>query len=132
MARPLKMFMRGKKITMLQELLQRMGHPMQDKPGQFGSSTRDGVKNFQRQHGLKPTGSADNDLLSMMQQGPLAKNAKCEPADNNKGSLQSPANQQQLDALTRLLISKGIFTEEEFHQELLRPQPLRVTQSPLV
>jgi len=131
MARPLKMFMRGKRITMLQEILRRMGYPMLDQTGQFGASTRDAVKGFQRQHDLKATGMVDDELLQLMQQGPLTSSSKSEPSASETTNTASPANQQQLDALIRLLMEKGIITEDELNKEINRPQVLRV-QTPLL
>jgi len=132
MSRPLKMFMRGKRITMLQEILRRMGYPMHDQSGQFGASTRDGVKAFQRQHDLKPTGSVDAELLSMMQQGSGAKPSTNETAPIEETPIKMPANQQQLDALILLLIDKDIITEEELNTQISRPKPIQITQAPLV
>jgi len=132
MSRPLKMFMRGKRITMLQESLKRMGYPMEDQPGLFGAFTRDAVKAYQKQHTLKPTGIVDDDLLQMMQQGPLATGSKAEPADKELISSLASVNQRQLDALIQLLIHKELITEAELQQQISRPQTLRVTQLPLV
>ncbi len=132
MSRPLKMFMRGKRITMLQESLSRAGYPMEDQPGLFGAFTRDAVKAYQKQHALKPTGIVDDDLLQMMQQGPLATSSKANSTDNHSISSANPVNQHQLDALIQLLIHKKLITEDELHQLMSRPQTLRVTQQPLV
>jgi len=134
MSRPLKMFMRGKRITMLQEILQRMGYPMHDQTGLFGASTRDAIKDVQKQHGLKPSGSVDDDLLKLLQQGPLSTvttNSDTNPT-HSKDSSPIVCNQQQLDALTNLLIKKGIITKAELDQHIAQPKPLRVTQPPLV
>lgn len=132
MEHKLKMFKRGKGVTMLQELLQRMGYPMQDRPGLFGVSTRDAVKDFQSKKGLKSTGIVDDELLALMRQNFGA------PMSSKKGKSRAastpalnPVNQEQLDALIRLLIRKGVFTEEELQREISGPQPLRVTQPPL-
>ncbi|RLL51264.1 peptidoglycan-binding protein [Mariprofundus sp. EBB-1] len=131
MARPLKIFMRGKRITMLQEILRRMGYPMLDQAGQFGASTRDAVKDYQRQHDFKATGIVDDALLSLMQQGPLASSAKAKPSDSETAPTAPPVNQIQLDALIHLLVDKGIITEEELNKEIERPQTLRL-QPPLL
>jgi len=132
MEHKLKMFKRGKGVTMLQELLQRMGYSMHDRPGLFGVSTRDAVKDFQSKKGLKSTGTVDDELLALMRQNFGA------PVTSKKGKSKSastpalnPVNQEQLDGLIRLLINKGIFTEDELQREIGRPQPLRVTQPPL-
>jgi len=132
MARPLKMFMRGKRISMLQELLGRMGYPMNDQPGLFGASTRDAVKDVQTQRGLKPTGHADDELLQLMQLGQTSPPAKEKSSvQTTPSSTQNPVNQQQLDALIRLLIHKGLIDETELQIEMKRVQPKRVTQPPL-
>ena len=132
MNKKLKMFMRGKGVSMLQELLQRMGYPMHDQPGLFGVATRAAVKDFQSKKGLKATGDADEALLDLMRQNFAApatdKKAKAKPAQT---PALMPASQMQLDAITRLLISKGIFSEEELAKALSRPQPVRITQPPL-
>jgi len=131
MARPMKIFMRGKKITILQGILRRMGYPMLDQSGQFGASTRDAVKAFQKQHDFKATGMVDDELLSLMQQGPLSTGSKAEPSSNELAPTLNPVNQTQLDALIRLLVDKGLITDEELKNETDRPQPLRL-QSPLL
>ncbi|MBL4775601.1 MAG: peptidoglycan-binding protein [Mariprofundus sp.] len=132
MARPLKIFMRGKRISMLQDILRRMGYAMHDQAGQFGASTRDAVKAFQRQRDLKPTGSVDDALLILMQQGSCPENSKSEPPKlESPQTTSSLSNQTQLDALIELLINKGIINEDELKQRT-RPQPMRVTQKPLV
>lgn len=126
------MFMRGKGVSMLQELLQRMGYPIKDKPGLFGVSTRDAVKDFQSKKGVKATGLVDEELLDQMRQnfgGQLdTKKTKVASTDS---SITNPVNQKQLDAVIRLLIDKGIFSEDELKREMVSPQPLRVTQTPL-
>lgn len=128
MSRPLKMFMRGKSVTMLQELLRRMGYPMQDQPGLFGVHTRDAVKDYQKQRGLKVTGTVDAELLQQMQQGHVAPAAGSEKTKNTAAD---PAERKRVDALIRLLIRKGVITEEELQAEIKRPAPLSVTQPPL-
>lgn len=133
MARPLKIYMRGKRIAMLQELLRRMGHPIQDKNGQFGASTRDAVKAFQRQYDLKATGMVDDELLSLMQQGPLAQASKTEKSSGHvTDKAISSIDQDQLDALIQLLINKGIITEQELQAEILRPKAVSITPKTLL
>ncbi|MDQ6969951.1 MAG: peptidoglycan-binding domain-containing protein [Mariprofundus sp.] len=133
MARPLKMFMRGKRITMLQEILHRMGYPMHDQAGLFAASTRDGIKAFQKQQGLKVTGTVDDDLFTLLQQGsqPSKQKTASDPAQADTAE-HKPCNQQQFDALIQLLVSKNIITEAELHQLMAQPQALRVTQPALV
>jgi len=134
MARPMKIFMRGKRITMLQELLQRMGYPIHDKPGQFGTSTRDAVKAVQGQYGLKPTGIVDDTLLQRMQQGmpapAIAEEAPLKAPDSDNHNPQQPDT--QTEALIRLLIRKGVFTENELLDEMARLQRRQITEPPLV
>jgi len=128
------MFMRGKRVTMLQEILQRMGYPMHDQTGLFGASTRDGIKDFQKRQALKASGIVDDDLFKLLQQGPLSTSSASKgttPADTTDPS-PIACNQQQLDALTAVLIDKGIISQSELDQQISRPKPLRVTQSPLV
>jgi len=126
------MFKRGKGVSMLQELLQGMGYPMQDRPGLFGVSTRDAVKDFQSKKGLKATGVVDDDLLALMRQsfggGDTSKRSR---AKSTSTPDLNPVNQEQLNALIRLLIKKELFTEEDLQREICGPQPLRVTQPPL-
>ena len=134
MARPMKIFMRGKRITMLQELLRRMGYPVHDKPGQFGTSTRDAVKAVQSQYDMKPTGVVDDALLQRMQHGQPAAAISEEdvlkaPDPDNEDPLQSDV---RLEALVRLLIRKGVLTENELHDEIVRVQVKQITEPPLI
>jgi len=135
MARPLKMFMRGKSVSALQELLRGMGYSVEDRPSMFGSSTRDAVKGFQRQRGLKATGQVDDELLQMMQQGKGVSSAHSK-ATVNKTATSDVApiavNQQQLDALIRLLVRKDVLTEQELKDEMKRAQPVSVMQPALL
>ncbi|MES0371883.1 MAG: peptidoglycan-binding domain-containing protein [Mariprofundaceae bacterium] len=130
MPRPLKMFMRGKRVTMLQELLHRIGHSINDQPGLFGATTRDAVKDFQKQREIKVTGQVDDDLMQLIQGGQTVPTSKEKPS-SEKITASTPVNQQQLDALIRLLIRKELMTEKELQTEMKRPQPVRVTQPPL-
>ena len=130
MSRPLKIFMRGKRITMLQEILRRMGYPMDDQPGLFGTFTRDAVKDFQKQRDMKVTGQVDEELMQVMQQGQVASANKGKTSPKT-ASMPNPVNQQQLDALIRLMIQKGLIEKDELEAEIKRPQPVRVTQPPL-
>lgn len=133
MNKKLKMFMRGKGVSMLQELLQRMGYPMNDQPGMFGVSTRDAVKDFQSKKGLKATGTVDEALLNMIRQNfVIQADTKKASSESAKPPAPMPTQQKQLEAITRLLIKKGIFSEDELRDEMSRPQPVRITQPPLV
>jgi N-acetylmuramoyl-L-alanine amidase len=134
MARPLKMFMRGKSVRTLQELLKRLGYPMDDQPGIFGASTRDAVKNFQSQKDLKATGIVDDELISLMRQGHNVSDieaiAKPNAARKSAPSPQS-VDEQKLDALIRLLISKEIISEEELQAEMKRVPSKKAAALPL-
>ena len=134
MARPMKIFMRGERITMLQELLQRMGYPMHDKTGQFGTFTRDAVKAVQGQFKLKPTGIVDDALLQLMQQGQPAPAITEEPVlktPESDSDSRQPSD-RQTEALIRLLIRKGVFTEKELQHEMRRTQAKQITEPPLI
>ena len=119
MARALKIFMRGKSITQLQEVLRRMGYDINDQRALFGTNTRDAVKSFQKQQGLKPTGIVDDALLKQMQGGaPAAAEDKTEVSATSL-----PTNQAELDALVRLLIQKEVFTQDEWNKEKKKVVP---------
>ena len=120
MARPLKMFMRGKSITQLQEVLRRMGYDIKDQKALFGVDTRDAVKSFQKQQGLKPSGHVDEALMKQMQGG--AAPAGHEPEDKVKVKA-LPTNQAELDALVRLLIQQKVFTQDEWDKEKKKVVP---------
>ncbi len=119
MARALKIFMRGKSITQLQSVLQRMGYEIKDQKALFGVDTRDAVKSFQKQQGLKPTGIVDEALMKQMSGGAPA------PSEDEKPSKSKmmPTNQKELDALVRLLITKGVFSQEEWDKEKKKVTP---------
>jgi len=123
MARVLKVFMRGKSVGLLQEVLRRMGYDIADQKNLFGTNTREAVKSFQKQQGLKSTGVVDEALMQQMQGGALA------PAENkieDKAGLKPtslPTNQVELDALVRLLIKKEVFSQEEWDTEKKKGVP---------
>jgi len=119
MARPLKIFMRGKSITQLQAVLKRMGYEINDQKALFGTNTRDAVKSYQKQQGLKPTGLVDEALMKHMSGGAPA------PAEDGKVNkvMALPINQQELDALVRLLIQKEVFTQDEWDAEKKKVKP---------
>lgn len=132
MARDLKIYMRGKGVAQLQELLQRMGYSIHDKPALFGVSTRDAVKDFQSKKGLKATGIVDDSLMSTLRNNfgqPEAKKQK-KSADDAQ-HLNTAHLQLQLDTVIALLIKKGIFTQQELSDEMDRPKPKRVVLPPL-
>jgi len=135
MARPLKMFMRGKSVSMLQELLRSIGYKIDDRSSMFGSSTRDAVKSFQRQRNLKVTGQVDDALLKMMQQGEDAPSRRSKNTDKKK-QVSEPdvtmVSQEKFDALIRLMVRKGLFDEQELKDEMERVIPTRITQPPFV
>ena len=135
MARPLKMFMRGKSVSMLQELLRSIGYKIDDRSSMFGSSTRDAVKSFQRQRNLKVTGQVDDALLKMMQQGGDASLQRAKSTDKKKQVSETDVtmvSQEKFDALLRLMVRKGLFDEQELKDEMERVIPTRITQPPLV
>ncbi|TLS67944.1 peptidoglycan-binding protein [Mariprofundus erugo] len=123
MSRPLKIFMRGKRVTVLQEILRRMGYQMDEQPGLFGVHTRDAVKAFQKQHNLKPTGMVDDELFKLMQfgQAGIAEPQATDQAEHTDTN--QPINQPQLDALIRLLIRKGVITDSELSAEMAKSLP---------
>jgi len=136
MARPLKIFMRGKSVRMLQELLRSMGYKVDDRDSMFGASTRDAVKSFQRQRGLKVTGQVDDELLQLMQQGKAGSSVRGKETEK-KSSVSDVApvamvSQKKFDALLRLMVRKGLFDEQELKDEIERVIPVSVTQPPLV
>jgi len=134
MSRPLKMFMRGKSVRTLQEMLKRLGYPMDDQPSIFGASTRDAVKNFQSTKGLKATGIVDDELLNLMRQGhnvsDIEASNKPKTAPKPTAAAQ-PVDQKRLDALIRLLIGRGVISEEELQAEMKRTPPKKAMQLPL-
>jgi len=123
MARPLKIFMRGKSVSLLQDTLRRFGYTIDDQKGLFGTMTRDAVKSFQKQRGLKPSGQVDDELLVMLQHG---QSSMPEVENNNNNNLQTVtqvADQKQLDALIRLLVRKGVIEKEEVDLEMEKVVP---------
>ncbi len=119
MARVLKIFMRGKSVGLLQEVLQRMGYEITDQKNLFGTTTREAVKSYQKQHGLKPTGLVDEALMKQMQGGVPA------PAEEQVDVKTSvlPSHQAELDALVRLLIKKEVFSQAEWDAEKKKAVP---------
>jgi len=119
MARVLKVFMRGQSVGLLQEVLRRMGYDIADQKNLFGTNTREAVKSFQKQQGLKPTGLVDEALMQQMQGGAPA------PAEDKAGLKPTslPTNQVELDALVRLLIKKEVFGQEEWDAEKKKGVP---------
>jgi len=135
MARPLKMFMRGKSVSMLQELLRSMGYKVDDRLSMFGASTRDAVKAFQRQRALKVTGQVDDVLLQMMQQGKDVSSVRAKIVEKKQPiSACEPAmvSQEKFDALMRVMVRKGLLDEQELNDEMKRGSPVSITQPPLV
>lgn len=123
MSRPLKIFMRGKRVTLLQEILRRMGYQLDEQPGIFGVHTRDAVKAFQKQHNLKPTGIVDDELFKLIQFGQAVASEQMttdQPAATSQPVAGDPA---RLDALIRLLIRKGLISESELEEEMRRALP---------
>jgi len=111
MARPLKIFMRGSRVTRLQHLLARKGYEIEDAPGLFGTSTRSAVKQMQQSNGLEATGIADDCLFALFGEGAPAVNGPTQsPAS---GASDIGALQARIDMLTQLLLDKGIITASE-------------------
>ncbi len=123
MSRVLKIFMRGKSITQLQSVLQRMGYEIKDQKGVFGVDTRDAVKYYQKQQGLKPTGIVDEALMKQMSVGAPASAKDEKPSQDNMIS----NHPKELDALVRLLIAKGVFSQEEWDKEKEKVMPSSLT-----
>jgi len=122
MARALKIYMRGKSVRTLQNILKQMGYPMEDQPAIFGVSTRDGVKDFQKRKGLKPTGIVDDELFMQMQKSVGFQAEKITKSESPVG-LTAPNDRNQFYALLSLLIRKGVITEDELQAELMQTKP---------
>ncbi|MDX8398154.1 MAG: peptidoglycan-binding domain-containing protein [Mariprofundaceae bacterium] len=116
MARPMKMFMRGKNVRLLQSLLRTKGFSIGDQPGMFGTCTRDAVKTIQKQYGLKADAVVNDALMLMMQQGMAA--VVVDKKESDIESVVLPVDQMQLDALIRLMVKKGLINAEELEAEL--------------
>ena len=131
----LKMFKRGKGVRILQEQLSRMGYPMNDQPAIFGASTRDAVKDFQKRKGLEATGIVDEALQNLIRESigvRVDDKPKRKPGGQPEPAAQTNAN--QLEALTSLLISKGLITQQELDEAINtvpEQKPVRVSQKPL-
>jgi len=124
------MFMRGKSVTMLQNMLKQMGYPIGDQEGVFGTTTRDAVKDFQKRKGEKTTGVVDGELFQLIQQS-VGFQAEKKPARKEQVTASaSPAESARLEALIALLVSKGVITEEEL-AETVPPKPAKASGSPL-
>ena len=128
MARALKIYMRGKSVRTLQNMLKQMGYPMEDQPAIFGVSTRDGVKDFQKRKGLKPTGIVDDELFKQMQESVGFQAEKIAKSESPIG-LAAPNDRNQLYALISLLIRKGIITEEALLAEMKQKTKPKQTES---
>jgi len=129
MARALKMFMRGKSVRTLQNILKQMGYPMEDQPAIFGASTRDGVKDFQKRKGMKITGMVDDELMLLFQQS-IGFQADNKPKQENPVQPSAPVDPDRLEALISLLISKGVITEAEL-AKAVSTEPVKAPGSPL-
>jgi len=124
MSRPLKIFMRGKRVALMQAVLHRMGYPMQDQKGLFGVHTRDAVKDIQKQRGLKPTGEVDDALFQLLQQGAVPQQIADLAGTTTAPALPDPGcDQAQFDALIRLLLRKGVIEAGELEAEMNRAYP---------
>ena len=117
MARVLKIYMRGKSVRTLQNMLKQMGYPMEDQPAIFGVSTRDGVKDFQKRKNLKPTGMVDDELFKQIQQSVGFQTEKIAKSENPAQPARSNET-NRLDSLISLLIRKGVISEEELAEAM--------------
>jgi len=115
--------MRGKSIRLLQEVLRRRGYVIDDADGLFGVMTRDAVKNFQKQHGMKTSGEVDAELMNQLQQGSVLPAVKPEPKAEVAKAVEAMVPQKDFDALLRLLRKKGVIEDGEFEAELARLVP---------
>lgn len=129
MARTLKIYMRGKSVRTLQNMLKQMGYPMEDQPAIFGVSTRDGVKDFQKRKGLKPTGMVDDELFKQMQQSVGFQAEKIARSENPAQPVSSN-EASRLDSLISLLIHKGVITEEELAEAVSARSTEEPTKAP--
>jgi len=117
MSRPLKIYMRGERVSHLQQLLKRLGHEVSDQPGLFGTGTRAAVKQLQQEGELEATGIADDALMKLISDrlGPQPEAA----AQDADATPELATLQAQVDALTQLLLQKGVITANEL-RALLR------------
>jgi len=116
--------MRGKRVGLLQAVLHRMGYPMQDQNGLFGVHTRDAVKDIQKQRGLKPTGELDDALFQLLQLGTAPQVTDQGSTTTAAAPLPEPGcDQEQFDALVRLLLRKGVIEAGELEAEMSRACP---------
>jgi len=119
MSRPLKIYMRGERVSHLQQLLKRLGHEITDQSGLFGASTRAAVKLLQQEKGLEATGIVDDALMTMIGGNLSPKPDTAPHASNTTPELATL--QAQVDALTQLLLQKGVITADEL--SALLPPP---------
>ena len=110
--KPLKIFMRGKSVAALQTQLRHRGFAIDDPASVFGPSTRDAVKAMQNQFALKPTGMVDSAMWEMLG-GIQPSAAITQPSVPTTPSPASEPAVKKLDALVRLLISKGMIEQSE-------------------
>lgn len=125
MSRPLKIFMRGSRVTRLQHLLQKRGYEITDAPGLFGTSTRAAVKQFQQDQTLEANGVVNDKVFALLENKAEGdtETTPSKQADSDVANLQV-----QVDVLTRLLIQKGVITAEELKllqqgKEIPEPSP---------
>lgn len=131
MKRDLKMFMRGKSVTMLQNMLKQMGYPMNDVQGVFGACTRDGVKDFQKRKGVKATGVVDGELFTLIQQSVGFQAGEKRSRKEEPTASVPSAEMARLDALIGLLIDKGVISEEEVSEAFQAKVQNKAPGSPL-
>jgi peptidoglycan hydrolase-like protein with peptidoglycan-binding domain len=64
--RDLSLRMQGEDVTNLQKWLKLLGFHVEGKEGYFGKTTRAAIQEFQKQHGLEPTGVVDKKTLELI------------------------------------------------------------------
>jgi peptidoglycan hydrolase-like protein with peptidoglycan-binding domain len=64
--RNLSLRKRGEDVRLLQEELQQLGFAIADTLGLFGATTRQAVREFQRQNDLEPTGVVDEQTAAVI------------------------------------------------------------------
>jgi len=134
MARVLKVFMRGQGVRSLQTILRGMGYTIEDPNSVFGTSTREAVKSYQKQHQLKATGWVDDALMAKMQFGTSAdmhaskdkedqtENKPAHPMDEKNDRVLQEMN-KKFDALIQLLEQKDVLKPGELQRALQQQKP---------
>jgi len=134
MARALKIFMRGQSVRRLQTILRGLGYTIEDQSSVFGTSTREAVKSYQKQHQLKATGRVDDDLMAKMQFG-MPDEADTSNSDEAKpeNECMNPTHEKQaqawqdmnkkFDMLIQLLEQKDVLKPGEIQRAMQQNKP---------